>query len=62
MLKEFQIGIEGDKGELLDFIADFDFNKITLNVTDGRAMFVLFAPLDENTQYVLEQIQQSNVN
>lgn len=62
MLKDFQIGIEGDKCELLDFINDFDFSKISLTVTNDKAIFTIATNLDPNTRYVLERIQHNSMN
>lgn len=62
MLKKFQIGIEGDKCELLDFINDFEFRKISLSVTDDQAIFMIATHLDPNTRYILERIQCNSMN
>lgn len=62
MLKDFQIGIEGDKCELLDFINDFKFGKISLTVTNDQAIFTIVTNLDPNTRSILEQIQCNSMN
>lgn len=62
MLKDFQIGIEGDKCELLGFINDFDFSKISLTVTNDQAIFTIVTNLDPNTRSILEQIQHNSMN
>ena len=62
MLKDFQIGIEGEKCELLDFINDFEFRKISLSVTNEKAIFMIATDLDPNTRYILEQIQCNSMN
>lgn len=62
MIKEFQIGIEGPKDELLDFIHDFEFNKMTLNVMNDKAVFTIVTELDENTREILEVIQKNQMN
>lgn len=61
-MKEYQIGIEGEKRELMDFIDDFDFSKIVVGIIDGQAIISIVAPLDKEVQYVFEQIRQENMN
>lgn len=62
MIKEFQIGIEGSKEELLDFVHDFEFNKMILNVMNGKAVFTIVMELDENMREILEVIQKNQMN
>ena len=61
-MKEYQIGIEGEKRELMDFIDDFDFRKIVVGIIDGQAIISIVAPLDKEVQHVFEQIRQENMN
>lgn len=61
-MKEYQIGIEGEKRELMDFIDDFDFSKIVVGIIDGQAIISIVAPLDKEVQHVFEQIRQENIN
>lgn len=61
-MKEYQIGIEGEKRELMDFIDVFDFSKIVVRIIDGQAIISIVAPLDKEVQHVFEQIQQENMN
>ena len=61
-MKEYQIGIEGEKRELMDFIDDFDFSKIVVGIIDGQAIISIVAPLNKEVQYVFEQIRQENMN
>lgn len=61
-MKEYQIGIEGEKRELMDFIDVFDFSKIVVRIIDGQAIISIVAPLDKEVQHVFEQIRQENMN
>lgn len=61
-MKEYQIGIEGEKRELMDFIDVFDFSKIVVRIIDGQAIISIVAPLDKEVQHVFEQIRQKNMN
>lgn len=61
-MKEYQIGIEGEKRELMDFIDVFDFSKIVVRIIDGQAIIYIVAPLDKEVQHVFEQIRQENMN
>lgn len=61
-MKEYQIGIEGEKRELMDFIDVFDFSKIVVRIIDGQAIISIVAPLDKEVQQVFEQIRQENMN
>lgn len=61
-MKEYQIGIEGEKRELMDFIDVFDFSKIVVRIIDGQAIISIVAPLDKEVQHAFEQIRQENMN
>lgn len=61
-MKEYQIGIEGEKRELMDFIDVFDFSKIVVRIIDGQAIISIVAPLDKEVQHVFEHIRQENMN
>lgn len=61
-MKEYQIGIEGEKRDLMDFIDVFDFSKIVVGIIDGQAIISIVAPLDKEVQHVFEQIRQENMN
>lgn len=49
------IGLEGAKEELLDFLSDFDINKIAISFVGNNMVFTASVPVDENLMEVYEQ-------
>lgn len=49
------IGLEGTKEELLDFLSDFDINKIAISFVGDRMVFTAFVPVDNELMEVYEQ-------
>ena len=49
------IGLEGMKEELLEFLSDFEINKIAISFVDNRMVFTTSVPVDTNLMDVFEQ-------
>ncbi|WP_337930664.1 hypothetical protein [Holdemanella sp.] len=49
------IGLEGTKEELLDFLSDFDINKIAISFVGDRMVFTASVPVDNELMEVYEQ-------
>lgn len=49
------IGLEGTKEELLDFLSDFDINKIAISFVGDRMVFTTSVPVDNELMEVYEQ-------
>lgn len=49
------IGLEGTKEELLEFLSDFEINKIAISFVGDRMVFTASVPVDENLMEVYEQ-------
>lgn len=49
------IGLEGTKEELLEFLSDFDINKIAISFVGNNMVFTASVPVDENLMKVYEQ-------
>ena len=49
------IGLEGTKEELLEFLSDFDINKIAISFVENNMVFTASVPVDENLMEVYEQ-------
>ena len=49
------IGLEGTKEELLDFLSDFDINKIAISFVGDRMVFTVSVPVDNELMEVYEQ-------
>ena len=49
------IGLEGTKEELLDFLSDFDINKIAISCVGDRMVFTASVPVDNELMEVYEQ-------
>lgn len=49
------IGLEGSKEELLEFLSDFDINKIAISFVGNNMVFKASVPVDENLMEVYEQ-------
>lgn len=49
------IGLEGTKEELLEFLSDFDINKIAISFVGNNMVFTASVPVDEKLMEVYEQ-------
>ena len=49
------IGLEGMKEELLEFLSDFEINKIAISFVDGRMVFTTSVPVDDELVKIYEQ-------
>lgn len=49
------IGLEGSKEELLEFLSDFEINKIAISFVGNNMVFTASVPVDENLMEVYEQ-------
>lgn len=49
------IGLEGTKEELLEFLSDFDINKIAISFVGNNMVFTASVPVDANLMDVFEQ-------
>lgn len=49
------IGLEGTKEELLDFLSDFDINKIAISFVGDRMVITASVPVDDELMEVYEQ-------
>ena len=49
------IGLEGTKEELLEFLSDFEINKLAISFVDGRIVFTTSVPVDDELVKIYEQ-------
>lgn len=49
------IGLEGTKGELLEFLSDFEINKIAISFVDDRMILTTSVPVDNELMTIYEQ-------
>lgn len=49
------IGLEGTKEEMLEFLSDFDINKIAISFVGDRMVFTASVPVDNELMEVYEQ-------
>lgn len=49
------IGLEGSKEELLEFLSDFEINKIAISFVGDRMVLTTSVPVDTNLMDVFEQ-------
>ena len=49
------IGLEGTKEELLEFLADFDVNKIAISFVDDQMILTTSVPVDDELMTIYEQ-------
>ena len=49
------IGLEGTKEELLEFLSDFDINKIAISFVGNNMVFTASVPVDVELMKVYEQ-------
>lgn len=50
------IGLEGTKEELLEFLADFEINKIAISFVDNRMVFTTSVPVDDELMDIYKQV------
>lgn len=49
------IGLEGTKEELLEFLADFEINKIAISFVGNQMVFTTSVPVDDDLMEIYEQ-------
>lgn len=49
------IGLEGTKEELLEFLSDFEINKIVISFVDNRMVFTTSVPVDDELMDIYKQ-------
>lgn len=49
------IGLEGTKEELLEFLSDFEINKIAISFVDNRMVFTTSVPVDDELMDIYKQ-------
>lgn len=49
------IGLEGTKEELLEFLADFEINKIAISFVGNQMIFTTSVPVDDELMTIYEQ-------
>lgn len=49
------IGLEGSKEELLEFLSDFEINKIAISFVGNRMVLTTSVPIDTNLMDIFEQ-------
>lgn len=49
------IGLEGTKEELLEFLADFEINKIAISFVDNQMVLTTSVPVDDELMAIYEQ-------
>ena len=49
------IGLEGTNEELLEFLADFEINKIAISFVDNRMVFTTSVPVDDELMDIYKQ-------
>lgn len=49
------IGLEGTKEELLEFLSDFEINKIAISFADNRMVFTTSVPVDDELMDIYKQ-------
>ena len=49
------IGLEGTKEELLEFLSDFEINKIAISFVDNRMVFITSVPVDDELMDIYKQ-------
>ncbi|RGD72753.1 hypothetical protein DXC78_12565 [Faecalicoccus pleomorphus] len=49
------IGLEGTKEELLEFLADFEINKIAISFVDKQMILTTSVPVDDELMTIYEQ-------
>mgnify|MGYP000015471369 FL=1 len=49
------IGLEGTKEELLEFLSDFEINKIAISFVDNQMVFTTSVPVDDELMTIYEK-------
>lgn len=49
------IGLEGSKEELIEFLSDFEINKIAISFVGDRMVLTTSVPVDTNLMDIFEQ-------
>lgn len=49
------IGLEGTKEELLEFLSDFEINKIAISFVDNQMVFTTSVPVDDKLMEIYKQ-------
>lgn len=49
------IGLEGTKEELLEFLADFEINKIAISFVDNQMILTTSVPIDDELMTIYKQ-------
>lgn len=49
------IGLEGTKEELLEFLSDFEINKIAISFVGNQMVFTTSVPVDDKLMEIYEQ-------
>lgn len=49
------IGLEGTKGELLEFLSDFEINKIAISFVGNQMVFTTSVPVDDELMTIYEK-------
>ena len=49
------IGLEGTKEELLEFLSDFEINKITISFVGNQMVFTTSVPVDDELMTIYEK-------
>ena len=49
------IGLEGTKEELLEFLSDFEINKIAISFVGNQMVFTTSVPVDNKLMEIYEQ-------
>lgn len=49
------IGLEGTKEELLEFLSDFEINKIAISFVGNQMVFTTSVPVDDELMSIYEQ-------
>lgn len=54
------IGLEGTKEELLEFLSDFEINKIAISFVGNQMIFTTSVPVDDELMEVYKQAYRIN--
>ena len=49
------IGLEGTKGKLLEFLSDFEINKIAISFVGNQMVFTTSVPVDDELMTIYEK-------
>ncbi len=49
------LGLEGTKGELLEFLSDFEINKIAISFVGNQMVFTTSVPVDDELMMIYEK-------